>query len=130
MAWVNTHADSYTETSGSFPARFDSQSHLAQEGRLGLVGIMPIGYAGSSLRISAELVHRFDGDSATLSGTDITGAIPFTVSGAAPKSNQVRLGLDIDYRIDLQTMAVFSVHCASEGQSPDFSGAISIRRAF
>lgn len=130
MAWTNTQADAYTETTGSFPASFDAQSHLAEEGRLGLVASMPINYTGSSLRVSVELVHRFDGTATTLTGTDITGVMPFSTSGAAPTINQVRFGLDIDHRIDTSTMVDFSLHYASEGQSPELSGAISLRHAF
>ncbi len=130
MAWTNTQADAYTETTGSFPASFDAQSHLAEEGRLGLVASMPINYTGSSLRFSVELVHRFDGTATTLTGTDITGVMPFSTSGAAPTINQVRFGLDIDHRIDASTMVDFSLHYASEGQSPDLSGAISLRHVF
>lgn len=130
MDWTNTLADAYTETTGSFPASFDAQSHLTQEGRLGLVAAMPIGYAGSSLRFSVELVHRFDSDPITLTGTDISGFMPFSTSGAAPKANQVRLGMDIDHRFDKHTMVNLSLHYASEGQSPDLSGAVSLRYAF
>lgn len=130
MAWTNTQADAYTETTGSFPASFDAQSHLAEEGRLGLVASMPINYTGSSLRVSVELVHRFDGTATTLTGTDITGVMPFSTSGAPPTINQVRFGLDIDHRIDASTMVDFSLHYASEGRSPDISGAISLRHAF
>jgi len=130
MAWTNTLADAYTETTGSFPASFDAQSHLTQEGRLGLIAAMPIGYAGSSLRFSVELVHRFDSDPITLTGTDISGFMPFSTTGAAPQANQVRLGMDIDHRFDKHTMVNFSLHYASEGQSPDLSGAVSLRHAF
>jgi uncharacterized protein with beta-barrel porin domain len=130
MAWTNTLADAYTETTGSFPASFDAQSHLTQEGRLGLVAAMPIGYAGSGLRFSLELVHRFDSDPITLTGTDISGFIPFSVTGVAPKTNQVRVGMDVDHRFDKHTMVNFSLHYASEGESPDLSGAVSLRYAF
>jgi probable HAF family extracellular repeat protein len=130
IAWTNTLADAYTETTGSFPASFDAQSHLTQEGRLGLIAAMPIGYAGSSLRFSVELVHRFDSDPITLTGTDISGSMPFSTTGAAPQANQVRLGMDIDHRFDKHTMVNFSLHYASEGESPDLSGAVSLRYAF
>ena len=39
-------------------------------------------------------------------------------------------GFDLDYLMDAKTTLSFSVHTAGRGESPDVSGAVSIRRAF
>ena len=129
MSWTQTKADAYAETGGAYPALFDAQSHTASEGRLGLVASYQWS-ENTKLMASAELIHRFDDKATMLTGTDITGAMPFATSSAAPIVNQARFGFDVDRRLDATTLLNFSVHFAGLGASPDVQGALSLRRAF
>jgi probable HAF family extracellular repeat protein len=129
MSWSQTKVEAYTETDGAYPALFDAQSHTASEGRVGLVASYKLNRK-TTLMASAELIHRFDDKATMLTGTDITGAMPFATSSAAPVANQGRFGFDIDQRLDADTLLNFSVHFAGLGASPDVQGALSLRRAF
>jgi probable HAF family extracellular repeat protein len=129
MNWTQTKADAYTETGGAYPALFDAQSHTSSEGRFGLVASYKWS-ENTKLMASAEWIHRFDDKPTMLTGTDITGAMPFATSSAAPIANQARFGFDVDQRLDKSTLLNFSVHFAGLGASPDVQGALSLRRAF
>ena len=129
LNWTQTKADAYTEVDGAYPAQFDAQSHTTSEGRIGVT----LAYKwneSTKFLASAELIHRFDDKATILTGTDITGAMPFATSSAAPVTNQGRFGFDIDRRLDADTLLNFSVHFAGLGASPDVQGALSLRRAF
>jgi outer membrane autotransporter protein len=123
-------ADSYSETGGSFDAQFDKQMHRAQDGRLGLTAKHVLGM-NTNLLMTAEWIHRFDGNQSGLSGSDIdNGALPFSVAGEAITRDQVNFGLDIDHKLSADTLLNMSIHFTGKGEAPDVSGMISIRRAF
>ena len=128
--WTRTKADAYAESGGSFAATFDAQSHTSSEGRLGLTAKYAL-TADTTLLVTGEWIHRFDRTSGTLSGVDTaTGLLPFAVAGLAPTANQARLGLDVDHKLNANTLLNFSAHVAGFGETPDVSVALSIRRAF
>ena len=129
MNWTQTKADAYTETGGAYPALFDAQSNTSSEGRFGLVASYKWS-ENTKLMASAEWIHRFDNKPTMLTGTDITGAMPFATSSAAPIANQARFGFDVDQRLDKSTLLNLSIHFAGLGTSPDVQGALSLRRAF
>lgn len=126
---TRTSIDAYQETGGSFPASFAPQEHTAQEGRLGFV-IKHLAAPGTTLRFTAEWIHRFDDAGDGLAGTSLTTATAFTVAGIAPTKNQARLGFDIDHKLTADTLLNFSVHATGVGATADVSGAISLRRGF
>ena len=128
--WTRTKADAYAESGGSFAATFDAQSHTSSEGRLGLTARYAL-TADTTLLVTGEWIHRFDRTSGPLSGVDTaTGLLPFSVAGLAPTANQARLGLDVDHKLNANTLLNFSAHVAGFGETPDVSVALSIRRAF
>lgn len=129
MSWSQTKVNAYTENGGALPASFDAQSHTASEGRMGVTSSYNWSETTKFI-LSAELIHRFDNKPTLLSGTDLTGSVPFATSGAAPVRNQSRFGLDVDQRLDADTLLNFSVHFAGLGASPDVQGALTLRRAF
>jgi hypothetical protein len=127
--WTALEVDAYAEQGGAFPATYDRQKHTAREGRLGLVGVYPINDS-FDVRLSAELVHRFDGDQPALTGTDVTGNLPFSIAGTQNVRNQGRYGVEVDHRLDKRTTINYSVHASGVGSLPEVSGAISFRRGF
>lgn len=129
FALTRTTADAYQEVGGSFPASFTAQAHTAQEGRLGLTAKV-VASPSTTLRFTAEWIHRFDGAGDGLTGTSLTTSSGFTAAGTAPTANQARLGFDIDHKLSADTLINLSLHAAGMGPSSDLAAALSIRRAF
>jgi len=130
FTWSRTTADAYSESGGSYDAQFNKQSHVSKEGRLGLSTNFKLSKS-TTLLTTLEWIHRFDKSESGFSGTDIDhGALPFAVAGSAIRSNQARLGFDVDHKMNPTTMLNFSAHVTSVGEAPDVSTALSLRRAF
>lgn len=127
--WTALKVDAYAEAGGAFPATYDRQEHTSREGRLGLVGVYVVN-ASLEVRLSAELVHRYDGAQPTLTGTDVTGNLPFSIAGTQNVANQGRYGVELDHRLDKRTIINYSLHASGVGSLPEVSGAISFRRGF
>ena len=122
-------SEAYAETGGSFAGSFSAMEQTAKEGRLGLVAVHALDEK-TNVRLSAEWIRRFDHDNALLIATDITSTLTLTLPSADPVRDQGRLGLDVDHKLDDKTTLSFTLHAAGFGESPDVSGAISLRRAF
>jgi uncharacterized protein with beta-barrel porin domain len=129
FAVTRTTVDGFAENGGSFPATFNATSHTAQEGRLGLLTKFVAGPA-TTLRLTAEWIHRFDDAGDGLSGVSQTTSGAFAVAGLAPTRDQARVGLDIDHKLSADTLLNFSVHAAGFGQAHDVAGSLSLRKAF
>ena len=129
FAVTRTNVDGFAESGGSFPATFNASSHTAQEGRLGLLTKFVAGPA-TTLRLTAEWIHRFDDAGDGLSGVSQTTSGAFAVAGLAPTKDQARFGLDVDHKLSADTLLNFSVFAAGFGQAHDVTGSLSLRRAF
>ena len=126
---IRSRADAYVETGGSYTGSFSEMEQTAKEGRLGVAATRKLGEKLRG-RLSAEWIHRFDNQQASITATDITSTLDLTLPGAAVQRNQARFGFDLDYLMDAKTTLSFTVHAAGRGESPDVSGAISLRRGF
>lgn len=77
VTWLRSRRDGYTETGGAFPARFDSQTAITSDGRLGIDAVYRV--SGSTRLVgglaAAKLIHRSQAD---LSG-ELTGLFGFRV---------------------------------------------------
>jgi len=122
-------SDAYAETTGSFAGSFGELEQTAKEGRLGVAATRSFTEKLRG-RLSVEWIRRFDSDQAVLTATDITSTLDLSLPGAAVQRDQARFGFDLDYLMDAKTTLSFTVHAAGRGESPDVSGAVSIRRAF
>ena len=129
FAVTRTNVDGFAESGGSFPATFNATSHTAQEGRLGLLTKFVAGPA-TTLRLTAEWIHRFDDAGDGLSGVNQTTSGAFAVAGLAPTKDQARFGFDVDHKLSADTLLNFSVHAAGFGQAHDVAGSLSLRRGF
>lgn len=127
--WTALEVDAYAEAGGAFPATYNRQNHTAREARLGLVGVYVVSEA-VEVRLSAQLVHRLDDAQPTLTGTDVTGNLPFSMAGTQNVMNQGRYGLELDHRLDKRTIINYSLQASGIGSLPEVSGAISFRRGF
>ncbi len=126
---LRSRADAYDETGGSYAGSFSEMDQTAKEGRLGIAATRKLGEKLRG-RLSAEWIHRFDSDQASITATDITSTLDLTLPGAAVQRNQARFGFDLDYLMDAKTTLSFTVHAAGRGEIADVSGAVSLRKAF
>jgi probable HAF family extracellular repeat protein len=128
-SWSKAQSDAYAETTGSFAGSFGELEQTAKEGRLGVAATRSFTDKLRG-RLSVEWIRRFDSDQAVLTATDITSTLDLSLPGVAVQRDQARFGFDLDYLMDAKTTLSFSVHAAGRGESPDVSGAISLRRGF
>ena len=126
---LRSRADAYVETGGSYAGSFSEMDQTAKEGRLGIAATRKLGEKLRG-RLSAEWIHRFDNEQASITATDITSTLDLTLPGAAVQRNQARFGFDLDYLMDAKTTLSFTVHAAGRGEIADVSGAVSLRKAF
>ena len=129
FALTRVNTDGFAESGGSFPATFDDHGHTAKESRLGLLTKFVAG-PSTTLRLTAEWIHRFDDAGDALSGVNQTTSGAFSVAGLAPTKDQARFGFDVDHKLSADTMLSFSVHAAGYGQAHDVAGSLSLRRGF
>ena len=129
FALTRVNTDGFAESGGSFPATFDAHSHTAKESRLGLLTKFTAGPA-TTIRVTAEWIHRFDDAGDVLSGVTQTTSGAFAVAGLAPTKDQARFGFDVDHKLSADTMLSLSIHAAGYGQAHDVAGSLSLRRGF
>jgi len=129
FALTRVNTDGFAESGGSFPATFDAHTHTAKESRLGLLTKFTAGPA-TTIRVTAEWIHRFDDAGDVLSGVNQTTSGAFSVAGLAPTKDQARFGFDVDHKLSADTMLSLSVHAAGYGQAHDVAGSLSLRRGF
>jgi probable HAF family extracellular repeat protein len=129
FALTRVRTDGFAESGGSFPATFDDHGHTAKESRLGLLTKFTASPA-TTIRVTAEWIHRFDDAGDALSGVNQTTSGAFSVAGLAPTKDQARFGFDVDHKLSADTMLSLSVHAAGYGQAHDVAGSLSIRRGF
>ena len=85
------HMDTYTETGGGFPARFDARNEKSTELRLGLDGERSLDN-GLTLLGGLEADHRFQGQGAASSG-DVIGLSSFHLPGERHRKTWLRGGV-------------------------------------
>jgi probable HAF family extracellular repeat protein len=129
FALTRVRTDGFAESGGSFPATFDAHGHTAKESRLGLLTKFVAGPT-TTIRVTAEWIHRFDDAGDVLSGVNQTTSGAFAVAGLAPTKDQARFGFDVDHKLSADTMLSLSIHAAGYGQAHDVAGSLSLRRGF
>lgn len=93
---LTTRTDGYSESGGSFPARFEEVEGASNTVRLGLDGRLDL-TTTVSLIGRAELAHRFEDKAPDTSGT-IIGFSGFDLPGAPIEQNWLRGGIGIETR--------------------------------
>lgn len=127
LAVGRTVVDGYTETFGSFPARFDAQTLVTGEGRLGILARTALG-ATTTLGGSLELVHA-TGDAARARG-QVLGLYGFDYGGGTTRETWVRVGADLDQKIGERALLSLAVHAATRGYDATLSGAVRFQTSF
>ena len=129
MSYTLNHVDvdSYTETGGSFPARFNDRSHTTQEVRFGVDAVKKL-TERTRLRGLVEGVHRFD-DDPDLSG-QVIGLFSFSLPGTDNEQTWARIGAELEHRFRKNMVLSVSLMGSSEGEDPDVSGGLSLKMTF
>lgn len=125
---ARSQIDSYTETGGGFPARFDSQTHTAEVLRAGLTTEYAL-RTNLNLRTTLETAYRLDSRGPDLSG-QVLGLFSFSQDGERVQRDWQRLTADLDYRLSSNTLLSFSLHASTPGEDPDFSGGARLQFGF
>lgn len=130
LTYDHATVNAYTETGGIAPASFEDRSKDSWIGRLGVTGKLGLG-KDTDLHVTLEAVRLLSDNQADFSGTDVaTGVLDFTVPDVRAKRTWGRLGLDLDHRLDPQTVLSLTLHGSTEGDAFDTAAALSIRRGF
>jgi probable HAF family extracellular repeat protein len=125
---TKTEVDSYTETGGAFPARFDSQDDTAEDVRLGLTASYQL-TSTATLRGTVETVHSLDDNAPSLTG-EALGLFSFDQEGQEIENNWQRVGVEVDQLVGKSGLVSVSLFGANEGQDPNGSVAVKYLHRF
>jgi probable HAF family extracellular repeat protein len=128
---TRSEVGAYQETGGSAPASFDDQNHTAEEARLGVTGKYTLNDK-TTLLGHGEVAHRFDASGAAIQGNiDALGVnIGFNQPGNAVQRDWVRVGAEVDYKINPRNVINASTFIATAGQDADITAAVSWKFLF
>ncbi|MBJ3783504.1 autotransporter domain-containing protein [Devosia sediminis] len=122
-----TDMGGYTESGGAFPARFDGQSQVQGEVRLGVTAEAELS-PQTTLSGTLEVAHRSGG--APGASGQVLGLFDFSQGGGSHGATWARAGLDLDHAISEDLSLSGSVHVASQGQDATISGSLGLRATF
>jgi hypothetical protein len=86
--------------------------------------------ANTNLSLSVEAIRRINADDTPSITGLVVGLSTFSIPGAKPDANYMRLGLDIDYQVSRDSMVAVSAHVTDIQPGPTWSGSISWRMGF
>ncbi len=114
LTHLTTKVDGYSETGGSFPARFDEVEGSSNTVRLGLDGRLDL-TTTVSLIGRAEIAHRFEDQAPGTSG-EIIGFSSFDLPGAPIEQNWLRGGIGFEAESGaLEGQVLFNASSQEEG---------------
>ena len=97
LSYAESRLDGYTETSGGFPARFNTRKERSTEFRLGLSATKAVA-ENVSLVGQLEGVHRFERHGAGTSG-QVVGLFGFNLPGSDVKQDWLCAGLGMQGKL-------------------------------
>ena len=107
--------DGYTESGGSFPARFNRNCERSNELRAGVDTKVPVTET-ISLTGTVEAVHRLEDDGSSVSG-QVIGLGSFDFASGSRKQNWLRAGLGVEAQFGEATFSITG-NVTSEGGAP------------
>jgi len=124
-----SHAGSYSESGGTTPVHFNSQSMMGHFFRLGLEGKKSFDGGRTTFIGTLEAVHYAD-NSGNISGTIISGPV-FTVGRSGAHHNWGRAGIDVDRNLGNGMILSGTLFGSTAGAiDADATGAISVKMPF
>jgi len=128
VTYTRTKMDSYTETGGGFPTRFDSREDGVTELRLGFNGALPLAAISATFITNLEAAHRFDNEGAGASG-EVIGLNAFDLEGQKFDTSWVKAGLGIEGNVG-PGKAYLMLNGTTEGEAPSAWLAMSYQLGF
>jgi outer membrane autotransporter protein len=117
VSYVQTKIDAYTESGGSFPARFNERTEDSTEWHLGVDGSYALSSA-TRLVGRVEYAHRFEKNGAGTSGT-VLGLFDFSFAGIPVEQDWLRLGFGADMKLG-PGVASAMLNATSRGSAPSY----------
>lgn len=126
-----THAASrlngYTETGGALPLTYSAMNQISREARAGVTLLSPLSEQ-TDLRFPLELAHRENG-SATVT-VAFNPLFSFPMSNPGSKQNWARAGIELDHRLNAQTVLNGATIFSTLGGDSSWLATISLKHAF
>jgi len=127
-AYYDVKVDAFNETTGGFPARFNSQKERFEEARLGVLARTQV-----TQRLQASLgleqVNVLSGDVPDVT-VEIAGVSSLTIPGYQPKKSWSRLGIDLDFLVSSHSKISLSGHLATSGMDATRSVSLGFHAGF
>ena len=125
-----THAESrldgYTEAGGTLPITFAAQKQISDELRGGVTLLSRLSEQ-TDLRFPLELAHRSNGSAVV---TGVAAANSFSFSNAGSMQDWGRVGIELDHRLNKQTVLNGAALYASRGGDSSWLGTVGLKYAF
>ncbi len=120
-------AAGYVESGGPFPARFDGQSLVSHEVRLGLTAVTEFSDT-TTLSTTLEVAHR-SGTAPAAKG-NVVGLFDFSFGGGQQSQTWARIGADLDHQIGDDATISLSLNAATSGQDASVGGSVGVKAVF
>ena len=128
LSFSDSHLDSFTETGGAFPARFDSRDEEVTELRVGANSEYPLFNNRAKLLGNLEVAHRFDDQGSQTSG-ELIGLFGFDLPGQDYDQDWIKAGIGIEGELG-KGKASLMLNGTTEGEMPSAWAAFSYQVAF
>lgn len=124
----NIKTDSYLETGGGFPVKFDKQTQFRTVAKVGLRGEKDIQNIGR-LRVMIDRSHEVSRSNSNITGS-IPGWIAFDIENNSSDNDSTNIALELDRRIDESSLISTMVSFKSNDKGWDNLTAISYKYGF
>ena len=128
LSFSDSHLDSFTETGGAFPARFDSRDEEVTEFRVGANSEYPLFNNRAKLLGNLEVAHRFDDQGSQTSG-ELIGLFGFDLPGQDYDQDWIKAGIGIEGELG-KGKASLMLNGTTEGEMPSAWAAFSYQVKF
>lgn len=122
-----TDVAGYVESGGPFPARFNGQSLVTHEVRLGLTAETELSDA-TALSTTFEVAHR--GGQAPSASGNVVGLFDFNIGGGHASQTWGRVGAELDHKLGDNGLVSLSLNAATQGRDATIGGSIGLKATF
>jgi outer membrane autotransporter protein len=126
--WSQSKLDAYTETGGGFPAYFAASTWTTNDVRVGSAAKTALS-PKTDLRLSAEVVHRFENNTSGVNG-NVIGLWNFSLPGQQIKQSWTRVMVDVDHRISDKVAFTVGGNAATNGGDATWGVTAGLRANF
>ena len=124
----NIETDTYLETGGGFPVKFDKQTQFRTVAKVGLRGEKDIQNVGR-LRIMVDRSHEASRSNSNITGS-VLGWTTFDIENNSSDNDSTNIALELDKRIDESSLVSTMVSFKSDDKKWNKSIAISYKYGF